>query len=91
MITLYNDYTLDPNYEEDKTRSKKIEIDYTNRKQLFDIIKRRGQYKNWQPSRDTKRKLIRGLEDLDIKEEKNEKSKRIYRAEMAEMTRRKNA
>ncbi len=80
MITLYNDYTLDLEYQEDKTRSKKIEIDYTDRKQLYDIIKRRGQYKNWRPTRGEKSKLVRALEELDIEEEKKERNCRAERA-----------
>ncbi len=62
-VKFWNDYYLDPNF--DKIRVKEIEVDLNNRKQVFDIIKKRGQYKTWQPDRIQKKKLIRILEKLD--------------------------
>ncbi len=74
MMMFYNDYHLDPSYE-DKVRKKKIEVDLSNRRQLFNIIKKRLDYKVWQPERKERQKLLRALEDIDIKEEKIRKQR----------------
>ncbi len=64
LLIFWNDYSLDVNYE-DKRKKKTIVINTKDKKQLFDIIKKRNQYKFWQPERRDKRKLVRALEDLN--------------------------
>ncbi len=79
-IKFKNNYhlSLDSDYE-DKTRKKYIDVDMGDRQQLYNIIKKRKEYKLWQPDRATRRGLIRALEDLDIKEAKEIKEKREKR------------
>ncbi len=76
-IEFYNDYQLDPSYE-DKVRKKMIDVDYNDGRQLYNIIKKRREYKLWQPDRAIRRKLIRTLEDIDKKE--SNKNKRMQNA-----------
>ena len=64
-LKFYNDYELDPNYE-GKTRSKELDIDMDDKKQLYDIIKKRRVFKFWQPNHKERKKLIRRLEELDM-------------------------
>jgi len=73
-INFMNDYALDvhrpsrdPNnpYAEDKIRRKKINIDFKNYNQLFNIIKKRKEFINWQPSRDDRSKILKALNDID--------------------------
>ena len=82
-ITFFNDYHLDPSYE-DKVRKKKIKVDLNNRKQLFDVIKRRREYKLWQPDGRERQKLLRALEDMNIKEDEMRKQ-RIHDAQKTDI------
>ncbi len=46
-------------------KPKKIEVNFKDRKQLFDIVRKRHQYKYLQPTPKERRKIIRALEELD--------------------------
>lgn len=48
------------------SKHKTIEVNLRDRKQLYDIIKKRHQYKIWQPEYKFKRDLVYALEKLDI-------------------------
>jgi len=48
-------------------KKKEIDIDVNNKQQLFDIIKKKHQYRYLQPTPKIKRKLIRALESLERK------------------------
>ncbi len=73
-IQFWNDYSLDPNrpssnpknpYAEDVARKKKFDVDFEDPRQLYNIIKKRKEFKIWQPSREDKRDMVRALEKLD--------------------------
>ncbi len=66
MIKFYKDYhlDLDPNYR-DKKQSQEVLVDFSDEKQLYNIIKKRALYKFWQPENKERKRLIRALEELD--------------------------
>ena len=63
-LKFYNDYELDPEYN-GKTRVKELTVDMDDKKQLYDIIKKRRVFKLWQPTHKERKKLVRRLEELD--------------------------
>ncbi len=79
-IRFYNDYILDIDFEDGKMQIKDIDVDFDDRQQLFNILKKRGLYKTWQPARENRTKMLRSLEDIYIKEEKALKERRQQRA-----------
>ena len=63
-VNIYDDLDLI------EVKQKEIDVDLKNWQQLFDIIKKKRQYKYIQPTPRIKRKLIQALENLK-KERKN--------------------
>ncbi len=66
----YNDYILGLDYQEDKVKVKTIEVDLKDKKQLFDIIKKKKDYKFWQPAKSNRRLMILALEEIESNKEK---------------------
>ncbi len=76
-LKFYNSYELGLDVDRadnpDQTKMKIVEVDLSNREQLFKIIKKKGPYVNWQPDHIERKKLIRALEKLDGAPEKPDK------------------
>jgi hypothetical protein len=65
QVTVWNNYTLNVNYDDKNHLNNKrvIMVDLDNKQQLYNIIKRKKEFKFWQPDSDTRAQLLRALNE----------------------------